>query len=95
MERLRSYRYSLSSLGLSLTNLFLSFIAMSTWYWGAPFNIRSGAQGEVAWLPPILGVASIALAAIALARERSKACALWVLGASVATCILCTLRHAV
>ncbi|SRR6266567_2098960 len=93
---IRSHRYSAASFVLSLTNIYVSFVVMSSWYWGAPFdNYRSGPQGTVAWFPLILGPASVALAAVALGREKVKRPAFGAMAIGVATFILCFMRHAV
>jgi hypothetical protein len=95
MRLLWLHRHSIVSFGLSVANVFVSFVAMSTWYWGAPFNYRSGLQGGLAWFPLVLGLISIGFGGIALGKEHPKGYAFAALGASVPIYFLSLLRHAV
>jgi len=95
MKWLWSHRFSVASFGLAFANLFVSFVAMSVQFWGAPLNIHSGLQGDLAWFPLVLGLMSTGLAAIALVKEHPKGYAFAAVGLSVPTYMLCLLRHAV
>jgi hypothetical protein len=95
MKELWLHRYSVASFGLSFADLYVSFVAMSTWYWGAPYNYRTGVQGELAWFPLLLGLMSAGLAAVAVAKERPKRYGFAAVAVSAPTYLLCLLRHAV
>jgi hypothetical protein len=60
MKQLWSHRYSVASFGLSFADLYVSFVVMSNWYWGAPYDYRTGMQGGLAWFPLLLGFMSTA-----------------------------------
>ena len=95
MKQLWSHRYSVASFGLSFADLYVSFVVMSNWYWGAPYDYRTGMQGGLAWFPLLLGFMSTGLAAIAVAKEHPKRFALAAVGVSAPTFLICLLRHAV
>jgi hypothetical protein len=89
------HRYSLVSYGLCFANLYVSFVVMRTGYWGTPFDYRSGLQGEIAWLPLLLGFMSVGLAGLALKKEPASWVPRVALGVSVWAFFICMLRHAV